>query len=168
MILREYIGLDTCNKNRIFVDIECEVCKKVFCRQKRQVRGHICSSLCQSIYKGTRIKVNCAHCNKEIFKQLSDFESSKSGLLFCNRECKEAAQKYIPAIQPEHYGTASAQTGYRRKAFEYYLHECTMCGYKENKAALIVHHIDEDRHNDEIDNLIILCANCHAITHWGK
>ena len=31
-----------------------------------------------------------------------------------------------------------------------------------------VHHIDEDRKNDNVNNLIILCANCHNRIHRGN
>lgn len=167
MILKEYNTLDTSGRTRIFVDVECEVCKTVFTRQKRQLKAHTCSLRCVKLLKGERVVVQCAHCGKDVEKQASKLNNSRSGLYFCNRECKELAQKYMQAIQPDHYGTASAEAGYRNKAFKYYPHECNLCGYKENEAALVVHHIDEDRSNDDIENLIILCANCHAITHWG-
>ena len=168
MIIREYKDLDTGNRTRIFVDVECEVCGTVFKRQKRQVKAHTCSARCVKLLKGERVIVQCAHCGKEVEKPASRVEKSKHGFLFCDRECKEAGQKYIKEIQPSHYGTSESPRTYRDKAFRHYPHECQLCGYKENKAALVVHHIDEDLSNDEIDNLIILCANCHAITHGGQ
>lgn len=30
---------------------------------------------------------------------------------------------------------------------------------------LLVHHIDENRKNNKIENLQVLCTSCHAITH---
>lgn len=168
MIIKEYIDIDTCGRSRIYVDVECKICGTVFKRQKRQLKEHTCSSRCNKLLKGERVEVNCAHCGKTIEKALSKANKSKSGLHFCNRECKNEGQKYIKEIQPSHYGTGNPTNTYRAKAFAHYPHECQLCGYKENKAALVVHHIDEDRGNDDIDNLIILCANCHAITHWGK
>ena len=47
------------------------------------------------------------------------------------------------------------------------LHECTECGTTNN---LHVHHIMERRHGgtDDIDNLITLCAKCHAEKHKGQ
>lgn len=50
---------------------------------------------------------------------------------------------------------------YRRNAFEAYPHECAICGYNEEERILEVHHIDENRGNNKIDNLVILCPNCH-------
>jgi len=168
MILKEYIGLDTQNKNRVFVDIECEICGCTFSRQKRKVKTHTCSLRCLSLLKGTSILIFCNHCEKPIERSVSKLTKSKSGQYFCSKECKDIAQTYNKLIQPSHYGTGASEYTYRKKAFRYYPHECQLCGYKENKAALVVHHIDHDRSNDEIDNLIILCANCHAISHWGQ
>lgn len=168
MILKEYNAQDTCGRTRVFVDVECEVCNTIFTRQKRQLKAHTCSLRCGKLLKGERVIIQCAHCGKDVEKAKSRLENSRSGMHFCNRECKELVQQYMVEIQPPHYGTASPETGYRDKALKHYPHECTMCGYKENTAALVVHHIDENRSNDDIENLIILCANCHAITHWGK
>lgn len=36
-----------------------------------------------------------------------------------------------------------------------------MCGYKEEPRILEVHHKDENRSNNDIHNLCILCPNCH-------
>lgn len=39
---------------------------------------------------------------------------------------------------------------------------CQSCGYDET---LDLHHIDEDRTNNEPENHVILCPNCHALIH---
>lgn len=52
------------------------------------------------------------------------------------------------------------------------------CGLKENKCekcginkwfdvdiSLELHHIDENHHNNNLSNLLILCPNCHTIHH---
>lgn len=42
---------------------------------------------------------------------------------------------------------------------------CADCGYRERPEILQAHHKDEDRTNDDLDNLELLCPNCHAIRH---
>jgi len=42
---------------------------------------------------------------------------------------------------------------------------CQKCG---KKRSAVCHHIDEDKSNNIIDNLIILCKNCHAKYHSIK
>lgn len=45
-----------------------------------------------------------------------------------------------------------------------YMNECMLCGYDEHPI-LCVHHIDGDRCNNELTNLLVVCPNCHAIIH---
>ena len=50
---------------------------------------------------------------------------------------------------------------------------CLRCDITEKQhlrkfgEGLHVHHIDRDRENNDLSNLEILCANCHAIEHWS-
>lgn len=43
--------------------------------------------------------------------------------------------------------------------------KCYICGYNARQQALVVHHINMNRYDSRIQNLAILCANCHAIVH---
>ena len=45
---------------------------------------------------------------------------------------------------------------------------CNRCNYKEVPDILVVHHIDRDRTNNDLNNLEILCPNCHAIEHYSE
>lgn len=52
-------------------------------------------------------------------------------------------------------------------------HKCEKCGLSEwlgQPITLEVHHIDGDHYNNELDNLQLLCPNCHSFTdNWrGK
>ena len=51
---------------------------------------------------------------------------------------------------------------YRDKCFFYHKEECVICG--ENKI-VEVHHLDENRNNNNIDNLIPLCPTHHRYWH---
>lgn len=42
---------------------------------------------------------------------------------------------------------------------------CEKCGIGEN---LNVHHIDKNRKNNSISNLMLVCFNCHLLEHGGK
>jgi predicted DNA-binding protein YlxM (UPF0122 family) len=50
---------------------------------------------------------------------------------------------------------------YVKVAFDNYPPVCYICGYDKHKEALEVHHIDEDRSNNEPENLRLLCPTCH-------
>lgn len=164
--MKEYMEKDTEGKNRLFVELNCIICNKKYQRQKRQLtEPYVCSPLCRSIHKGTRVELTCSHCEETFTRAKSKLKSSRSGEYFCSRTCKDKAQKYNTKIQPDHYGKGT--TGYRLKALKEYGEVCNRCGYDENIAALVIHHKDRNRDNPSIDNLEVLCANCHAIEHWG-
>jgi rubrerythrin len=54
---------------------------------------------------------------------------------------------------------------YRRIAFEAYGESCNRCGATE---LIVVHHRDENRHNNHVTNLEVLCRTCHMKEHHGK
>ena len=54
------------------------------------------------------------------------------------------------------------QSSYRTTCFEYHKKECVVCG--EDKIVAI-HHIDENRKNNELSNLIPLCPTHHQYWH---
>lgn len=62
----------------------------------------------------------------------------------------------------------SGTTTYREKALKKYGAICNRCGYSDNIAAIVVHHIDHNRENSADSNLEVLCANCHAIHHYQE
>lgn len=166
MIIKEFTSKDTCGKNRLFVEVECDVCLTIFTRQKRLLKDHTCTSQCNSLMHGNSVELICDHCNSIFIRSNSKLLGSKSGKYFCCRKCKDTAQSYMAEIQPAHYNTGTGIHTYRDKAFKTYLPICAVCGFS-NKAALEVHHIDRNRNNNNIDNLRILCANCHLIEHQG-
>lgn len=111
----------------------------------------------------------CAQCNTRLYRNPSKQKKSKSGFFFCSRACKDKAQRIggIKEIQPTHYGTGKGINNYREIAFDAYEHECANCGYNDHKEALDVHHINHDRSDNRIENLVILCVICHRLIHRG-
>lgn len=51
---------------------------------------------------------------------------------------------------------------YRKVAFEHYPPICAYCGFGIPEI-LEVAHLDGHRENNEIENLVILCPNCHKM-----
>lgn len=50
-------------------------------------------------------------------------------------------------------------------------HKCESCNngtWLKHQIPLEVHHIDGDRTNNQLDNLQLLCCNCHALTDTWK
>lgn len=140
---------------------------------RRDNRKHKICPKCQQEernikYSQHRITLTCDYCGKTFTRPISKLDDSKHQFYFCSRECKDLAQQITSGqkfnnMRPEHYGTNcdAGITSYRRIAFTNYPHECACCGYKEDTRILQVHHKDENRMNNSLNNLIILCPNCH-------
>lgn len=155
---------------------QCLYCHSEFTTTKQEVHrgnGKFCSISCSSKFNGEKRKieklpnVTCAYCNKKFYKKPSQISCSKSGLFFCCREHKDAAQKIggIKEIMPSHYGTSLKD--YRKIAYSLKPKVCERCGYDNHPAAITVHHKDRNRENNNEENLEVLCYNCHAIEHYG-
>ena len=54
------------------------------------------------------------------------------------------------------------RVNYRKLAFAHYDSLCAHCGFGI-PPVLEVAHIDGDRQNNDITNLVILCPNCHKM-----
>jgi len=112
--------------------------------------------------RGGQLQITCATCKKKKWKVKSKVNNGKNGFNFCDRKCKDKAQRIGGIIAPSHSGK---RKGYRVKAFRTLPHICNRCGYKRNERVLQVHHKDEDRTNSKISNLEILCPTCHVELH---
>ena len=100
-------------------------------------------------------EVECSYCHKKFKRLKSQLEKdNKTGFIYCSRECGNKHKNEQVTIW-------SNGTGYRRNAFNKYEHKCAVCGWDEDERILEVHHIDEDRSHNDINNLIILCPICH-------
>ena len=136
---------------------------------RRANRAHHVCPLCKEedklqkrIENGAAV-LTCAYCGKQIIKSASKIRS-KSELYFCCREHKDMAQRVesgdkFDAIRPDHYD--DGHRNYRPKALNTYSHQCAICGWNEDVDVLEVHHIDENRENNDVNNLIVLCPICH-------
>lgn len=108
------------------------------------------------------MEIDCDQCHKIYKIPEYKYLSSKTGLRFCSRDCKDQSQllesKLNKLISPNSKGTS-----YRAHALRVYGAICKMCGYKEYKKMLDVDHIDSNRKNNDIANLQVLCVWCHAL-----
>lgn len=153
------------NRNRKCWLLKCDNCENEFYRPARFSKKllHFCSVKCFGIYNRKTISLKCDNCGKEFGRKASR-NRSKHGFNFCSRLCKDTAQRIggINKIQPDHYGKSNGVYNYRERALFEFGEKCEHCGYNKYVELLDVHHIDGDRSNNLIDNLIVLCVMCHA------
>lgn len=163
-VISEYQGRNKTVKFHCNIhNIDFNATAECFMRGPNDVRAS-CPQCYQDYLNKDKVLLTCSYCGKEFLRAKSNLDKSRSGQYFCCREHKDLAQRVdsgekFAAIRPEHYGTASYT--YRDKAFKAYPHKCAVCGYDEDERILQVHHRDSNRDNNSLDNLIILCSNCH-------
>lgn len=146
------------DRKRKFKKHICEHCLKVFYSRNY---SKFCSSKCSD--KNKSIDFECPICHRNFTRSLSDL-NSKHNIYFCSRICKEKAQsvdsKFVELHLP-HYKDGKFRYASRAKRLQKW---CDICG-EANEDFLIVHHIDENRENNSLENLRVLCANCHMRGH---
>ena len=155
----------------------CLNCQKIFeasLRETKRGNGKYCTQSCASIHTKSlkpKPKPNCicAFCKAEFYRANSKQLASKSGLCFCSRACKDAAQRLennFKEIHPPHY--SNGESIYREMALRNYPNQCNRCGYNKVPEILEVHHRDCNRDNNQLTNLELLCPNCHSENHFAE
>lgn len=117
------------------------------------------------------ITKDCPHCGN------TNKVKYNSALGYCNTKCQMASQtiKLIAAwLNNEISGTIKKgwQIGPAKFIRPYLLsccdYACQECGWNirhpDGSSTLQIHHLDNDASNNVIDNLRVLCPNCHSLT----
>lgn len=155
-----------------FIDVKCLVHNNTFKIKYENIRHagqtYYPCLICQQEQKQKRAQaanqeVICAYCGEKFSRKNTKMRNSRSGLYFCCREHKDLAQRLdagdsFVEIRPDHYGVGA---NYREIAFRNLEHRCACCGWDEDIRILEVHHIDSNRENCQLENLVILCPICH-------
>ncbi len=145
----------------------CEVCKKVFKTKAFYIRkgqGRFCSSECQ--YKAARKgkEVSCAMCSTVIYRKPRLLKKSASGKYFCSKSC-QTIWRNGEFIGSKHANWKDGLYAYRSVLTRHKIPQiCNMCSTRDSRV-LAVHHIDQNRKNNKVDNLAWLCHNCHHLVH---
>lgn len=152
--------------------VQCVCCHKNFDKSQREFnkseklnRSHYCSRDCFWKFNSRQKEIPCGNCGKLIIKKQSDFAKSKSGQVYCSSSCSVATSNKL-RIGEKHPLFDDYGKDYRKKAFANLKPCCDICGYSTLEV-LHVHHKDENRLNNDLSNLIILCPTHHVEVHKG-
>lgn len=146
---------------------ECVLCKapfetKLFFVKKGQ--GKYCSPQCQHLGARKGEEVACHVCKKVVYKQKKALERSKSKKFFCGRSCQTQWRNQL-YIGNKHKNWKGGLYAYRSILPRNNVAAvCALCKIKD-KRVLAVHHIDHNRKNNKVENLVWLCHNCHHLVH---
>ncbi len=98
---------------------------------------------------------------------------------FCNNQCQKEYEykEYINNWKNNRTsgirGSYQTSLHIKRYLMEKYNNKCARCGWGEknpytNKIPLEIEHIDGNYQNNNEENLILLCPNCHSLTSTYK
>src|SRR5690606_1094422 len=138
----------------------CVFCFKQFAHHKTKKRL-FCSISCSNKARyEQKIKI-CKFCNKS-FKAMN----CKRKNIFCSTKCyNNSGQRKFDKFREKNPLFIKGKFSYRKFALRELPNECAIC---KSINRLDAHHIDEDRDNNELHNLIILCHTCHLQYHHNK
>jgi len=141
-------------------------CAIVFELRRAKFCDHSCAAKFNNVKRGckNRIHTFCEHCGVETIWK------------FCSRKCAKAShqKKYIERwLAGEEDGVVCnglhVSNRIRRWLREQRGNKCEKCGWAEinpvtNKVPVQVDHIDGNALNNNVDNLCLICPNCHSLT----
>ena len=115
----------------------------------------------------------CIYCNSDID------DPKNNNRKFCNNKCQQNYQhdQRVKLWKLNKLKTTKGDyqinSTIRRYLFDKYDGKCAKCGWCEinpvsNRCPLEVEHIDGNSENNNEDNLILLCPNCHSLTPTYK
>ncbi len=149
--------------------INCNNCGKKILRAKSDIKdykNYYCSKQCRGEKSKKRVILTCDYCKKDFERVIGKVNRSKNNLNFCSKDCRNKAQRLDCKILPNS-NYKSGKYAYRDMAFRKYGKICSHCGYNEFEEGLDVHHIDGDKNNNKVDNLLVLCGTHHMLVTRG-
>ena len=147
--------------------VKCAVCQKAFYSKPSQLKlgwGKYCSATCRNKSQFNGHKVRCFTCGKGVYKSLARLKHSKSGNYFCDKKCQTLWRNSIFSGEK----SPNWINGIRSYREILLRNEekpvCVLCRVADVRI-LTVHHVDGNRKNNLISNLVWVCHNCHHLVH---
>ena len=140
-------------------NINCLICGKLIykrpCEIQRNKGRVFCSTTCYGI--SCRKEMPCMVCGKLIL--------SGSHKKTCNRNCANKHRAGIKYKINRPKDKVKSQQALKIKLLEIRGKICERCDYNKYEI-LQVHHKDKNKNNNNIDNLELICPNCHYEEHY--
>lgn len=154
-------------------DVKCAVCDTQYQKPLRTANENkklgyknYCSPQCMAEARKSGQWADCAQCERTIWRSKTQLERSQSGRIFCSKHCATTYNNQFKVGNSHPNYKDGAGCTYRKRALETYGSRCRICGY-DIEPVLQVHHIDSDRTNNNIKNLVVLCPTHHKEVELG-
>ncbi len=142
-----------------YPNIQCSVCVKTVYRRPVEIQRNggkaYCSQTCYGL--ASRREKPCVICAKPILASLH----KKT----CSRACANINRTGIKYHMGSPRDKVKDQRVVKSKLMQARGVRCERCGY-DKREILHVHHKDRDRGNNELNNLELICPNCHYEEHY--
>jgi hypothetical protein len=162
------------------MEVVCKQCFKKFNKKLSEIEkfpNHFCSRSCAASYnnkatpkrrKRPPILKNCCNCGTTLKRAITAASYCSTG---CVRE-KNYKTYLLKYFRGEVDGTVGSNYQLNKYVKRYVLERdksCVICGvnnfWQGKKLTLQIDHIDGDVSNANLDNLRVVCPNCHSQTH---
>jgi len=150
--------------------VNCKICSKQFYAKPfwiRRGKGKYCSPDCQHLGARKGKVIKCDICGKEAYRPLGKLKHSKSKKFFCSKSC-QTKWRNSEFVGPKHANWQNGRYAYKSVLLRNKISpQCKLCGIND-KRVLATHHLDRDRKNNLVKNLVWLCHNCHHLVHFDS
>jgi hypothetical protein len=139
----------------------CIVCEEKIYRRPAEIRRNngrvFCSTICYG--KSCQKEIPCLVCGKPILSGLN----KKT----CSRSCANKHREGIKYKLNSPKDKVKTQGLLKIRLLKIRGNKCERCGF-EKYEILQIHHKDKNRSNNKLDNLELICPNCHSAEHYLK
>ena len=146
---------------------KCQNCNESleYSNRHNKFCSHSCSATVTNTNRRSLVKWNCLCCNQE------HYASPHRIGTYCNLKCQQNHQ-YKSKIDNwlnhnENIGTGAI----KRYITETFGNKCSCCGisdYNNKPIVFELEHIDGNSNNNRLENVCLLCPNCHSQTPTYK
>ena len=165
---------------------ECISCKEKFdalISENRKFCSHSCSTTFNNLEKGKQSVIdynitcneeklykNCINCENNYVIDRREMSKIRK---FCSGKCHKEFESKDKIIRIENGDISLHGKQYKKYLILKYGNECMKCGWNEinitsGKVPVELEHIDGNSENNKLENLKLLCPNCHSLTPTYK
>lgn len=152
------------NKNPLL----CRQCQNPLTHDDKNRKKKFCNKSCSATYNNLQRQKRLKEKKKKPCKQCGNptFEKNQ----FCCLQCS-ADYRWIFQILPKVINGNGNNKTIKRYLIEKHGHVCSTCKnmeWNDQPIPLEVEHIDGNSENNSLDNVVMICPNCHAQTPTYK
>lgn len=140
----------------------CQQCGEEF-TELNHIERKFCSKSCSTIFnnskRGYKLKEvkQCLNCKKETKNK------------YCCNKCQGEYERKLIFEKIQNGDTTLYEKNYKNYLIHKYGEKCMKCGWSErhpitDKVPIQLEHKDGNSENNNLDNLELLCPNCHSLT----